>query len=1037
MKTLKIKKKIARVVFGVAAILMIYPASSAAGEDSFLMVHFEVTGNGLIVTDPMPTTSNLMYQAALWQTAVDMVALADSYDFKLTLCFTPQWGEYILQSQDRVDIVNGWKTRGHEIAFHHHDYDHTDWDGYSNRTEDAVVNDEDGRYRGTVSDGFAYIEALHPQNVITGTVTGWATGELPDDISILTRGGGIYGDPVEDCISIPEIIQFDGREIVRVDHGFLGSVYANPETIMTRLEQIKGKYIEYTGMQGGHEFGVVTHCHDYHRHPYALKQWFEFIVAQGHQIKTVRNTIDECLTGLKSPFGINSPVTESPYNPDCYIPDIHDLGGRWIRLGGTNGLAWDLIEKQEGVYDWDKTDALFGDAYMNNIRMNIIALSMHRDFNPKSANGRMCPPTPQAMNKYLTFLKAAVERYDGDGIDDAPGSPVVDVWEIDNELSCTWGDTLENYAELLKRSYGAIKLASPNARVAFAGLAAPNAVDTHFIPVLNNLDDFADPPYFDICSLHWSGQYEVSNYKMIRKGNPPIDYLLPDVIAGMKAEITTRGYGDIPIWISEMSDYDGEPDGRTLHSEAEHATELLKRYVYSLANGVEKILWVTLTEWNDFNNSGQPGGYFDSSGLIHNPLNDGKDWKKLAYYTYKKTVELLEGSDWNAIEVMSEGADDVYIYKFVKDTEPVWVAWWDYFDDPAYQESDTKTIVLDVEGIDFIETTRAVPIGETGTEVIDYSDAFEVGIKAAQDESIQLTLAKSPVFATACLPPAAVADFKADSTTGDAPFTVQFTDLSTQYSDDDTEWFWDFGDYETSIDQNPSYRYDNPGTYTVSLSITGARGADTEIKADYITVNPPPAKITSPEPGSTLTVEDLNLDGTVTFEWSPVFAETLYYLTLQQPKGTFSYCNWVKDGTEDISGIELNGEQVHVELWSKINGQWHIESYSYETEVVPAPAELIIPDPQGSGLIPAGPTTFKWTEGVCTEGLPLFAGKKYILSIGTTTALFGSNIYNPGWVGTDNTQVEVDLPAGKHIYVRLVSRAQGKVYYHLYEFDVE
>jgi len=197
---------------------------------------------------------------------------------------------------------------------------------------------------------------------------------------------------------------------------------------------------------------------------------------------------------------------------------------------------------------------------------------------------------------------------------------------------------------------------------------------------------------------------------------------------------------------------------------------------------------------------------------------------------------------------------------------------------------------------------------------------------------------------------------------------------------------------------------------------------------------PTPAKITSPEPASTLAADDFNPDGSVTFEWGPVFAGKQYCLTLEQPEGDFFYWNWVKDGTDDVPGIKLNGEQVHVKLWSNVDGTWHTESYTYETELVPAPAELISPSPHNLGPIPSGLTTFEWTEGVCTEPMPLFRGK-YIFKIGTT--FFAGDIHNPGWGATDDTQVDVDLPPGEHIYVSLTSRVQGKIYTKTYEFDTQ
>jgi len=86
-------------------------------------------------------------------------------------------------------------------------------------------------------------------------------------------------------------------------------------------------------------------------------------------------------------------------------------------------------------------------------------------------------------------------------------------------------------------------------------------------------------------------------------------------------------------------------------------------------------------------------------------------------------------------------------------------------------------------------------------------------------------------------PAAPVADFSGSPTSGTAPLTVFFSDLSTG---DITSWSWDFGDgVGTSTAQNPSYRYDNAGTYTVSLTVTGPGGSDTETKPDYITVTAP------------------------------------------------------------------------------------------------------------------------------------------------------------------------------------------------------
>jgi PKD repeat protein len=79
-----------------------------------------------------------------------------------------------------------------------------------------------------------------------------------------------------------------------------------------------------------------------------------------------------------------------------------------------------------------------------------------------------------------------------------------------------------------------------------------------------------------------------------------------------------------------------------------------------------------------------------------------------------------------------------------------------------------------------------------------------------------------------------VANFLAVPLSGQAPLTVQFTDISTG---DPTMWSWDFGDGTRDMVASPSHLYQNPGTYTVTLTASNHEGvSDTETKIDYITV---------------------------------------------------------------------------------------------------------------------------------------------------------------------------------------------------------
>ncbi|MDY0324291.1 MAG: C25 family cysteine peptidase, partial [Candidatus Carbobacillus sp.] len=88
------------------------------------------------------------------------------------------------------------------------------------------------------------------------------------------------------------------------------------------------------------------------------------------------------------------------------------------------------------------------------------------------------------------------------------------------------------------------------------------------------------------------------------------------------------------------------------------------------------------------------------------------------------------------------------------------------------------------------------------------------------------------------MPP--TANFTAD-VTSTCTGIVQFTDLSSLA---DT-WEWDFGDGNTSNEQNPQHTYTADGTYTVSLTVYNAYGDDTHAETNLITVDMPDAPVTT------------------------------------------------------------------------------------------------------------------------------------------------------------------------------------------------
>ncbi len=96
-----------------------------------------------------------------------------------------------------------------------------------------------------------------------------------------------------------------------------------------------------------------------------------------------------------------------------------------------------------------------------------------------------------------------------------------------------------------------------------------------------------------------------------------------------------------------------------------------------------------------------------------------------------------------------------------------------------------------------------------------------------------------PITGTCVNPKPCKADFVASARFGVAPFTVQFTNLSTGAID---SYLWDFGDGTTSTERNPQHTYNAECAdpqFTVRLIVSGRCGQDMVMKTNHIIVHPP------------------------------------------------------------------------------------------------------------------------------------------------------------------------------------------------------
>ncbi|MBC8183310.1 PKD domain-containing protein [candidate division KSB1 bacterium] len=174
------------------------------------------------------------------------------------------------------------------------------------------------------------------------------------------------------------------------------------------------------------------------------------------------------------------------------------------------------------------------------------------------------------------------------------------------------------------------------------------------------------------------------------------------------------------------------------------------------------------------------------------------------------------------------------------------------------------------------------------------------------------------------------AAFSASPTSGRVPLTVQFLDNSvvpnskisslikeilknsTISSKTATTWEWDFDNDGTvdSYNQHPSYTFQTPGNYTVSLTVGDGTNTDTETKADFIKASQLTADFTAaPTSGAPPLLVQFSDNSTATnttitsWEWDfdsdgTVDATTQNPSYTYQNDGNYTVSLTVSDGTD-------------------------------------------------------------------------------------------------------------------------------------------
>jgi parallel beta-helix repeat protein len=112
-----------------------------------------------------------------------------------------------------------------------------------------------------------------------------------------------------------------------------------------------------------------------------------------------------------------------------------------------------------------------------------------------------------------------------------------------------------------------------------------------------------------------------------------------------------------------------------------------------------------------------------------------------------------------------------------------------------------------------------------------------------------------------------IADFTINPETGDVTSSFEFSSASYDTDGFITHYYWDFGDGSTSEQENPSHKYENSGTFEVSLKVKDDDGLESDVITKEITfTNLPPVAIAKSSIVTAKITEKIEFDATGSYD---------------------------------------------------------------------------------------------------------------------------------------------------------------------------
>jgi hypothetical protein len=415
------------------------------------------------------------------------------------------------------------------------------------------------------------------------------------------------------------------------------------------------------------------------------------------------------------PTGFGIQVYSRPTSASAALPLAAQAHASWIRWP----LPWAAVEYTNTTPDNYDVDWL--DTEISTVLKNGQKLVITVDGNPSWAatlpGGKI---DKTSLSEFAQFMGAMVERYDGDGWKDAPGSPVVDYWELYNEPDNGsaaagqagqgyWGHEGAAYGRMLCAVYPAMKAASSRVKATLGGIAYDAFEEDGGPFVRRFLDDVlaaGGGKCIDALAFHYYPGYE-ANWAPYGPG-------MVGKTSYLRSKLESYGVRGLPLIVTETghNSNDFPQHASTPEIQAGYVIKLLTQ---ALASGLDVMVWWT---WSDYETYQYTPG---ENGLLDRDLQP-----KPSYYAYQTAASQLGQATFDSIVSSGElGGADVQAYQFQRGN-PLYVMW--------ANERESK-------GVSLPGRTASVTdyVGHRVAQIADAADG-------AADGRVRVTVGSSPVY---------------------------------------------------------------------------------------------------------------------------------------------------------------------------------------------------------------------------------------------------------------------------------------------------